>query len=252
MHIHWWIYNHMDLWHSFSHRRPMVSRAWDHLPLTWPPLDTWFQCLWSPSSIRGLFWPWPNCFAMVSCLTGTDTVWCIWCQVCVLFHNSPGWISLAFGKDPLYSDGDFFLYMQHCLLWTMAIITSILITTPPIHLLLLANICFCPSWATWKPHHQLIHNTIIYHICASKGAPVLSCGSYHSWDKVWNAVESKTKEILLETRCHSETIGVPLVETVFKTWFSLVKCSLLSWPLHSYLKKAMLISWKGYQDHHQL
>jgi len=48
------------------------------------------------------------------------------------------------------------------------IITPVLIT-PPIHLLLLSDICFHPSWATCKPHHQLIRNSLIYHICMSKG-----------------------------------------------------------------------------------
>jgi len=42
----------------------------------------------------------------------------------VFCHHSPGWISLAFGQDPLHSNGDLPLYMQHCLLQVTAIITS--------------------------------------------------------------------------------------------------------------------------------
>ena len=37
--------------------------------------------------------------------------------------------------------------------------------------LLPANICFHLSWATHEPHHWLIHNSLIYHICASKSRP---------------------------------------------------------------------------------
>jgi len=91
----------------------------------------------------------------------------------VLCHHSPGQISLAFGQDPLHLDGDHFLDMQHCFLQTMGIMTSILVIAPSIHLLLPADICFHLSQATHESHHWLIHNTIIYHICTSKGSSLI-------------------------------------------------------------------------------
>ena len=87
----------------------------------------------------------------------------------VFCHHSPRWISLAFRQDPIYLDGDPFLYMCYHPLWTLAISTPVLIT-PPIHFIP-ANICFHWSRATHEPHHQLIHISLIYHVCRSKGWP---------------------------------------------------------------------------------
>jgi len=55
----------------------------------------------------------------------------------VLCHHSPRWISRTFEQDPIYSDGNPFLYMCYNPLWTMLIVTPILVT-PPIH--------FASSW----------------------------------------------------------------------------------------------------------
>ena len=85
----------------------------------------------------------------------------MWWKVCthgtVLFHHSPRWLSLTSGQDLLYSDGDPCVYMQHCLLQTLAISTPGLITLP-IHftssqILLLSELNH--SWATSSAHpHQ--------------------------------------------------------------------------------------------------
>ena len=55
---------------------------------------------------------------------------------------------------------------------------------------------------------------------------------------------------LVETRCHLETIEVPLTRNLYLRHDSVFwKCILLSWPLCSYLM-AILIFWKGSQDHY--
>jgi len=77
-------------------------------------------------------------------------------------------------------------------------------------------------WATSPAHSQHSH---LSHLCIKRPQP-------------------NPMVIILETRCLSETIRVPLAETVFKTWFSSVICILISWPLCSHLKKAMLTFWK--------
>jgi len=62
------------------------------------------------------------------------------------------------------------------------IITPILII-PPTDPLLPANICFCPSQATYKPHHQLIHNSHLSRLCVKRPWP------------------NPVVPIILETRC---------------------------------------------------
>jgi len=126
---------------------------------------------------------------------GVTWYWHGWLpQSGVLCHHSPRQLSITFRQDTLYSDDDLFQYMWHCLLWTMPIITLVLIT-PLIHLLLPANICFHLSWATCEPHHWLIHNSFIYHLHV-KGSLAQPHGSYHFRDKPWNVVESETMEII--------------------------------------------------------
>ena len=121
----------------------------------------------------------------------------------VLCHHSPGQIALTIRQDPLHSNGDLPLYMWHCLLQVIEIITSIIII-PPTCLLLPADICFHPSQDTCRPLHWLIHISLIYHVCMSKTS-AQSCGSCHFRDKV----EGETMKILSGDRCHLETIRVP-------------------------------------------
>jgi len=40
----------------------------------------------------------------------------------------------------------------------------------------------------------------------------LTCGTYHCGENMENAVEEMDNRILKETKCHSETIEVPLME----------------------------------------
>jgi len=98
--------------------------------------------------------------------------------------------TITFEQEPLHLNGDLTIYMWHCPLQVTAIITSIIVI-PPIRLLLLADICFHSSPATHGPLHQLIHITIIYHVCTSKTL-AQSCDSGHFRDKV----EGKTMKIL--------------------------------------------------------
>jgi len=71
-------------------------------------------------------------------------------------------------------------------------------------------------WATSLTHLQTASSKTF---CASRSS-AWPCGSYHFGEKPWNVVESKTMEILSGDRVPLETTRVPLVETVFKTWFS--------------------------------
>src|SRR5882724_11728504 len=61
--------------------------------------------------------------------------------------------------------------------------------------------------------------SLIYHTCASKGwpDPVVPIIYERSHGIQWKLRQWR---FLMETRCHSETIRVPLAETVFKTQFS--------------------------------
>jgi len=75
---------------------------------------------------------------------------------------------------------------------------------------------------------------LIYHACASKRwpdpvVPIIYERSHGMWWKL------RQWRFLMETRCHSETIRVPLAETVFKTWFGSL-CILFAWPLCLHLK----------------
>src|SRR5882724_2507635 len=77
--------------------------------------------------------------------------------------------SIIFSQQPLY--------MHYRPLWTMLFITSIP-DTPHIHL------CFQPTFAYAraeppKPHHQLICNRHIYHVCESRSQDQ-PCGSITS------------------------------------------------------------------------
>jgi len=47
-------------------------------------------------------------------------------------------------------------------------------------------------------------------------ASACSSGSYHCGKKVWNVLEGETMEVLKEeTRCHLETIAMPLMEKLY-------------------------------------
>ena len=121
-----------------------------------------------------LFWPLGSTFKVGCCIVTPQPqidIPSIWTR------------SIIFGWWPLS------IYATH-LLQTMAIITPILII-PSIHLLLPADICFHPSWATHKPHHWLIYNSLIYHLHVRRGL-----ASYDFRDNPWNVVESKTIGIL--------------------------------------------------------
>src|SRR5882724_2447893 len=81
----------------------------------------------------------------------------------------------------------------------------------------------------------------------------LTCGTYHCGENVENAVEEMDNRILKETRCHSETIKVPLGDnkgaTLGKVYLRSLIWSGLMYPpfwfsmLES--KKAMLILLEG-------
>ena len=138
----------------------------------------------------------------------------------VLCHHSPGWISLAFRQDPyiqmvtsLYICGRTFYDPQHhCF--------------HPHHHLFLSS--FTSSWYLllfklnhlWATSLAHFHKTI-HHVCTSRLQPdpvvpiILEtrCGMW------WKMRQWRFQ---VETRCHLETIGVPLLETVFKTWFGSV------------------------------
>ena len=107
-------------------------------------------------------------------------------------HHSPRRISLAFRQHPLYSVG------EPCICATALYepcYSSLLSPT-----LLTSTFCF---WLTFaysqaeppEPHHRLICNRHIYHICMSRSS-AQPHGSIILENKLWNVVESETMEIL--------------------------------------------------------
>ena len=72
----------------------------------------------------------------------------------VLYHPSSGWVSIAFGEDPLHSDDDVTQYMWHSPLQYMASLLSY-ITVASVQPIYLHPSILLPS-ATHGPHHQLI------------------------------------------------------------------------------------------------
>jgi len=111
----------------------------------------------------------------------------------VLCHHSPRWISLTVRQDPLYSDGDLSLYMQHAFynhanhhshphhfFHPPFTSSQYLLLSKPSHL-----------QATSSAHSQQPH---LSHLCI-KG-PTQPHSSYHFGEKPWNVVESETMEIL--------------------------------------------------------
>src|SRR5882724_7182545 len=104
------------------------------------------------------------------------------------------------------------LYMCYCPLRTMLSLPS--------STLLTSTFCFQPTFAYARakppePCHRLICNRHIYHVCTSRSQAQL-CGSTTSERSHGMRWKPRQWRLLMETRCHLETIRVPLAETVFK------------------------------------
>jgi len=128
------------------------------------------------------------------------------------------------------------------------------------HLLQFTSIhpfCFCPDCFHPADHLQTKHNPWLilvklgYHPWISQSQPNLWC-SFTVEEGGKNAVEETNNRDPKGTRCHSDTIEVPLMESVFKE-FDLVS---LMYPafcsLCSNLKWLMLILLEGNIEDHYL
>src|SRR5882724_4096008 len=66
-----------------------------------------------------------------------------------------------------------------------------------------------PVYCTTAPLDGYVTLLAIIHRAHDLG---LTCGTYHCGENVENAVGETDNRILKETKCHSETIEVPLME----------------------------------------
>jgi len=163
----------------------------------------------------------------------------------VLCHRSPRQISLAFGKHPSYLVGD--PYICATALYEPCY------SSLPSPTLLTSTFCFWPTFAYTraeppKPHHWLICNRKIYHVCPSRiqAQPCGSITSETSHGMWWKLRQWRLK---MEAKFHWETIGVPLMENVFKhtirfTWMypPSLTSTLASKGLRSWIWKVLLKS----------
>ena len=120
----------------------------------------------------------------------------------VLYHPSPGWVSIAFGQDTSHSDDDITQYMWHDPQQYMASSLS-QITSVSVHLICfhwsdllplvqfasIGPICFCWSnlllseLTTHGPHHQLTFIKLGWNIHMPDGLGPI-CGPYHCREKM--------------------------------------------------------------------
>jgi len=113
-----------------------------------------------------------------------------------------------------YSRCNLCLYMRHHLWRTLAIYNPVSSLLPSITS---SWFYFCQSQATHGSHPSAHHISLIYHTCCIKrGSPTLA-SSYHFWKKLWMWWKMRQWRFLMETRCHSETIGWPLAGTYLST-----------------------------------
>jgi len=111
----------------------------------------------------------------------------------VLCHHSPRQISLTFGQDPLYSDGD--LFSIYAALPSTNHGSHHSYPHHPSHSSF--QLIFAAVQAEPPGSHIIGSFTTVSSITsACQKAPAQPCSSYHFRDKVWNMVESKTMEIL--------------------------------------------------------
>jgi len=137
----------------------------------------------------------------------------------------PRWISLTFRQDQIYLDVTLYpLYMHFRPLEPcQSSLPSLTLLLP----LFLWPYCFCLSWATCKPHCQLICNRHIYHICMSRiladpwspsfWRQALECGG-----KPDNGDSKEDKVPLVDNKGATS-------RNCIKTPFGSLKCILLSW-----------------------
>src|SRR5882724_7821220 len=132
-------------------------------------------------------------------------------QSTVLYYPSSGWICLAPRQYPSHSDNDVTQYMQHGSLWPMtSSFSSIIVCIHP-SILLLSRLL--PSKLT--THRQSIPSAdpceawLSSTNFATSAQTVELITVEEMWRMWW---KRQTIGTLKETRCHLETIEVPLME----------------------------------------